>query len=125
MDGETRPSKLKGTIDPEHLLQAIENALLHSDETAHGVTGLTFKRYTITVRKKAGLSWSVECRFKKEDRRPQSPANKTLEYTMPNTTKKDVIALIVQKTGVKPAEAKRALETVLGSIKLALRAGAR
>jgi hypothetical protein len=67
MDGDTRPSKVNGIIDPEHLLQAIENALHHSDETAHGVTGLTFKRYTITVRKKAGFSWSVECRFKKED----------------------------------------------------------
>jgi Viral (Superfamily 1) RNA helicase len=66
MDGDNRPS-LKGIIHPEHLLQAIKNSLEHSDETAHGVTGLTFKRYTITVRKKAGLSWSVECRFRKED----------------------------------------------------------
>jgi hypothetical protein len=66
MDGDTRPS-LKWIIHPEHLLQAIENSLEHSDETAHWVTGLTFKRYTITVRKRAGLSWSVECRFRKED----------------------------------------------------------
>ena len=66
MDGDNRPS-LKGIIHPEHPLQAFENPLEHSDETAHEVTGLTFKRYTITVRKKAGPSWSVECRFRKED----------------------------------------------------------
>jgi nucleoid DNA-binding protein len=42
---------------------------------------------------------------------------------MPNTTKKAIVASIVQKTGVKPAEAKRALETVLRSIKLALADG--
>jgi nucleoid DNA-binding protein len=42
---------------------------------------------------------------------------------MPNTTKKAIVASIVQKTGVKPAKARRALETVLGSIKLALASG--
>ena len=42
---------------------------------------------------------------------------------MPNTTKKAIIASIVLKTGVKPAEAKRALETILVSIKLALTSG--
>ena len=42
---------------------------------------------------------------------------------MPNTTKKSIVAAIVQKTGVKPVEAKRALEAVLGSIKLALADG--
>jgi nucleoid DNA-binding protein len=42
---------------------------------------------------------------------------------MPNTTKKAIIASIVQKTGVKPAEAKRALEAVLMSIKMALADG--
>src|SRR4029077_15242540 len=42
---------------------------------------------------------------------------------MPNTTKKAIIASIVQKTGVKPAQAKRALEAVLGSIKVALSSG--
>jgi nucleoid DNA-binding protein len=42
---------------------------------------------------------------------------------MPNTTKKTIVASIVQKTGVKPANAKRALEAVLGSIKLALASG--
>ena len=67
MNADKGPIALKGVIEPEHLLQAIQNALEHSDETAHGVTGLTFKRYTITVRKKAGLSWSVECRFRKKD----------------------------------------------------------
>jgi hypothetical protein len=67
MDGDNMPPTLKDVIEPEHLLQAIQNAVEHGDETAHGVTGLTFKRYTITVRKKAGLSWSVECRFRKEE----------------------------------------------------------
>jgi nucleoid DNA-binding protein len=42
---------------------------------------------------------------------------------MPNMTKKAIVSAIVQKTGVKPAEAKRALEAVLGSIKLALTDG--
>ena len=42
---------------------------------------------------------------------------------MPNTTKKAIVASIVQKTGVKHAQAKRALEAVLGSIKLALESG--
>jgi len=64
---DKKPVTLKDLIDPEHLLQAIKNSLNHSGETAHGVTGLVFKRYTITVRKKAGLSWSVECRFRGED----------------------------------------------------------
>jgi nucleoid DNA-binding protein len=42
---------------------------------------------------------------------------------MPNATKKTIIAAVVQKTGVKPAEAKRALETILESIMLALADG--
>jgi nucleoid DNA-binding protein len=42
---------------------------------------------------------------------------------MPNTTKKAIIASIAQKTGVEPVEAKRALETVQGSTKLALASG--
>jgi len=42
---------------------------------------------------------------------------------MPNTTKKAIVAAVVQKTGVKPAEAKRALDTILESIKLALASG--
>jgi hypothetical protein len=67
MRGDEQTATLKSMIDPEHLLQAIENALRHNDETAHGVTGIKFKRYTITVRRKAGFSWSVERRFKKED----------------------------------------------------------
>lgn len=66
MDEGTRSSKLKGIIDPEHLLRAIRNSLEHSDETAHGVTGLVFKFYTIIVRKRPRLCWTVECRFKKE-----------------------------------------------------------
>ena len=44
---------------------------------------------------------------------------------MPNTTKKAIVAAIVEKTGVKPAEAKRALETILTAIKRALADGRR
>lgn len=119
---DTRSSKLKGIIEPEHLLQAIENVLEHSEEMDHGVTGLTFKRYTITVGKKPGLSWSVECRFRRGT--PTSAfSEQKLESTMPTTTKKTIVAAIVQKAGLKPAEAKRALETVLGSMKRALADG--
>jgi nucleoid DNA-binding protein len=42
---------------------------------------------------------------------------------MPETTKKTIVASIVQKTGVGPFKAKEALETVLDSIKRALRGG--
>ena len=64
MFGNSRPLTLKGVINPEHLLQAIENSLAHGDETAHGITGLHFKDYTITVHKRKGLSWLIECKFK-------------------------------------------------------------
>ena len=67
MTRDEKPVTLKDRIDPAHLLQAIKNSLDHSGDTAHGVTGLVFKRYTIIVRKKAGFCWSVECRFKRED----------------------------------------------------------
>jgi nucleoid DNA-binding protein len=42
---------------------------------------------------------------------------------MPTTTKKTIVASIVQATGVAPSTAKEALETVLDSIKRALRGG--
>jgi nucleoid DNA-binding protein len=42
---------------------------------------------------------------------------------MPKTTKKTIVASIVQKTGVAPSTAKEALETVLDSIKRALAEG--
>jgi hypothetical protein len=67
MGGDKESSKLNGVIDPEHLLQAIKNSVEHCDENAHGVTGLTFKHYTIVVRKRTGLSWVVECKFKARD----------------------------------------------------------
>ena len=44
---------------------------------------------------------------------------------MPNTTKKTLVAAIVQKTGVRPVKARRALEAVLATIKLALANGRR
>lgn len=65
MFGDNRPPTLKGVINPEHLLQAIENSLEHSNETTHGTTGLTFKGYTITVHKRKGFSWYIECKFKR------------------------------------------------------------
>jgi hypothetical protein len=64
------PLSLKEKINPEHLLRAIENSLEHNRDSAHGVTGLTFERYTITVHKRAGLSWLVECKFKTRDTNP-------------------------------------------------------
>ena len=57
---------LKGKIDPQHLLQAIENSLEHSNETSHGVTGLSFSNYSVTVHKRKGLCWLLECKFKQE-----------------------------------------------------------
>jgi nucleoid DNA-binding protein len=42
---------------------------------------------------------------------------------MPETTKKTIVASIVERTGVTPSTAKEALETVLDSIKRALRGG--
>src|ERR1700686_3890353 len=42
---------------------------------------------------------------------------------MPNMTKKAIVSEIVQKTGVKPEEVKRAFEAVVRSIKLALADG--
>jgi len=42
---------------------------------------------------------------------------------MPTVTKKMIVAAIVEKTRAEPAEAKRALETVLESMKLALANG--
>jgi len=68
MFGDNRPLTLKGVINPEHLLQAIENSLEHGDETAHGITGLHFKDYTITVHKRKGFSWLIECKFKRGER---------------------------------------------------------
>ncbi len=65
---DDKSATLKDLIDPEHLLQAIDNSLLHSDETAHGVTGLTFRKYTITVRKRKDFSWYIECKFKPVER---------------------------------------------------------
>jgi hypothetical protein len=56
-------------VDPEHLIQAFKNSLEHSNDTSHGVTGLTFSNYTVTVHKRKGLSWHIECKFKPGPRR--------------------------------------------------------
>jgi hypothetical protein len=66
---DKKPATLKDLIAPEHLLQAIDNSLMHCAETAHGVTGLHFEKYTITVHKKKGLRWYIECKFKPGPRR--------------------------------------------------------
>jgi hypothetical protein len=58
------PLIMKELVEPEHLLRAIQNSFEHSDENAHGVTGLTFKQYTIIVRMKKWLCWQIECRLK-------------------------------------------------------------
>jgi len=60
-------SSFIGSIDPSHLLLALKNSMEHRSETTHGVTGLTFKHYSITVRKRHGPSWVVELRFKTKD----------------------------------------------------------
>jgi hypothetical protein len=64
MNSDDSPAAISRIIDPAHLLQEIENSLQHSGETEHGVTGLTFKCYTITVRRKKNLCWSIECKYK-------------------------------------------------------------
>jgi hypothetical protein len=74
----SKPIYLKAKFDPAHLLQAIENSLEHHHETSHGVTGLTFKGYTIVVHKRKGFCWQIECKFKTVERdgprpRAQSP----------------------------------------------------
>ena len=66
---DKKPAILKDLIAPEHLLQAIDNSLMHCAETAHGVTGLHFEKYTIPVHKKKGLRWYIECKFKAGPRR--------------------------------------------------------
>jgi hypothetical protein len=71
MNRSQSPLTLKAMIDPEHLLLAIDNPLQHSDETTHGVTGICFENYTLTVRKLKGLCWYIECKFKSGKR--QSP----------------------------------------------------
>jgi len=86
MTADKRPLTLKGTINPEHLLQAIENSevvlmskrtltvdpkhiaramansLAHASETAHQITGLHFEKYTILVNPRANSSWLIEVR---------------------------------------------------------------
>ena len=66
---DKKPAILKDLIAPEHLLQAIDNSLMHCDETAHRVTGVHFEKYTITVHRRKGLSWYIECKFKPGPRR--------------------------------------------------------
>jgi hypothetical protein len=68
MDGDKGPLPLKDLIDPEHLFQAIDNSMEHSHETAHGITGLHFKNYTIAVHKRKGLCWYIELKFKRGER---------------------------------------------------------
>lgn len=65
MNNERIGSELKDLIEPQHLLRAIENCLAHSGETSHAVTGLTFRRYIIIVRRRKGLSFHIEFKFKK------------------------------------------------------------
>lgn len=58
---------LMGKIDPQHLLQAIENSVEHSEDTSHGVTGLSFSHYTVTVHKRKGFCWLLELKFRTRD----------------------------------------------------------
>lgn len=80
---DNNPSTPKQIIDPEHLLRAIENSMKRSDETSHGVTGISFKNYTITVRRRKALSWYIECKFKpveKHQGRRTPRARRRLEH---------------------------------------------
>lgn len=72
MRGDEKSATPKDVIDPEHLLEAIDNSLEHGHETAHGITGLHFKNYTITVHKRKGLSWYIELKFKRGERETRS-----------------------------------------------------
>jgi hypothetical protein len=64
---DEKPATLKDLIAPEDFVQAIDNSLRHCGETAHGITGLQFRKYTIIVHKRKGLAWLVELKFKTED----------------------------------------------------------
>jgi hypothetical protein len=64
---DEKPTILKDLIAPEHLVQAIDNSLMHSGETSHGVTGVHFENYTIVVYKRKRLTWLVELTFKTRD----------------------------------------------------------
>jgi hypothetical protein len=75
MNADKSPLTLNGVIEPEHLLQAIQNSLEHSDETAHGVTGICFEKYTLTVRKLKGLNWHIQCKFRPSDRKIPTQAH--------------------------------------------------
>jgi hypothetical protein len=74
MNDDRIPPTLNDTIDPKHLLQAIQNSMQHSDETAHAVTGLHFKDYSILVRKRKGLCWLIKCKRSKSVERQRSRA---------------------------------------------------
>jgi hypothetical protein len=75
MSQNNKVSSIAGPIDPLHILEAIENSLKHSEETSHGVTGLTFQQYTITVRKRKNLCWLVECKFRAVERQAPTLSN--------------------------------------------------
>lgn len=72
MNNDDRRMTLKDIVDPGHLVQAVENSFQHSDETAHGVTGLGFKDYLILVRKRKDFGWYIECNFKRGKRETTS-----------------------------------------------------
>jgi len=53
-------SKRTFMVDPEHVVQAMANSLAHASETAHQITGLHFEQYTILVNPRANRSWLIE-----------------------------------------------------------------
>ncbi len=72
---DEKSTTLRDLIAPEHLLQAIDNSLMHCDETAHRVTGLHFENYTITVHKENGSL--LAARDSKEPRERSSKRSRT------------------------------------------------
>ena len=105
-------------VSPRHLLQAIENSVAHSKETAHGVTGLHFENYTITVRTRKDFCWYIECQLKPVDRRTLGPKRR-VHRRLPclKTNKETIVAAIVQNVGISASIAKRALASMLDAIK--------
>jgi len=96
------------------LLLLDENGVEHGNDWAHGFIRGTRLRHD---------GWTSNVALEGRRHRPQPPANKTIDITMPNKTKKTIVAAIVEKSGVKPGQAKQALETVLNVIKRALANG--
>jgi hypothetical protein len=68
---EGQNAQSSNVIDPLHILKAIENSLAYADDAPAGVTGISFERYRILVKKVKDFNWRIQCRFKKHRRPPE------------------------------------------------------